>query len=95
MDDIKVTELRDDNGKPMIRVETPKYKAPFVVRKSNDGYAFFTIASEAPNVSEQLSGKWKRPSDALNHLLHFIKTAEASISVRRDLKYEKNHPKEV
>ena len=95
MEDVKVTELRDDNGKPLFKVETPKYKTPFVVKKSNDGYAFFVITSEAPQVSDRLNGKWKKASDALAYLLHFIKNAEASISVRRDMKYEKNHPKEA
>lgn len=94
MEDVKVQELRDDYGKPMFKVTTPKFKADFLVYKLENGFAFYGIKSTAPNQSKELEGNWLNPRDALKHLLTYIKNAKPSVLATRDMKYEKNHPKE-
>jgi hypothetical protein len=92
MDDVKVEELRDEDGKPLFRVITPKFKEPFEVYKMGNGYAMYGIRSTAANTSSKLDGAFTRSKDAMAYLLAFITSAQPSVSVQRDEKYKRNHP---
>ena len=91
MEEVEVTELRDDFGKPLYRVKSDKFKAYFEVYKQENGYSFFGIRSSAPNMNPALEGSWTSPKDAIRHLISFIQQAKPSVSVMRDKKYEETH----
>jgi hypothetical protein len=91
MEDIKVEETIDDNGSPRLIFTTPKFKAKFIVRKSNDGFSFFEVAVDSGRIPAELGGKYTGLSQASQEVKKYIKKSKETKSVKRDRTYEKNH----
>ena len=91
MDEIKVVEKRDEDGKQLFVVTSPKFKSDFHVYKLEDGFAFYGIRSTVAKTNRELDGKWTNPRHAVEFLVSYLKKAKPSPSVERDEKYKRNH----
>lgn len=91
LSDIKVEESLDEFGKPTLLICTPKFKADFIVKKSNDGFSFFQIVTNKGRVPKELSGFYTTLYNAKDSVLSYINKSKESATVRRDKTYEENH----
>lgn len=81
MDAVKTT---DEFDRPMWICTTPKAKAKWYVKKSNDGFVFYEIKSEKNAVAKDLQGKFLRPTDALKVLKKYFERMPVSNALRRE-----------
>ena len=68
MDEIKVEEKYDLDGRPYLKVESSKFSAPFTVYKLPNGYVMYGIRADKGNVAKELSGSFTSMQGALNTL---------------------------
>lgn len=90
-DEILVDEFIDEDGNSRIVVESPKHTGKFVIRKTNDGFAFFEIKPTSGKTPQKLSGRFTRLDKALKAVKEYIRTAKYNTAK----KYERNHGKTV
>jgi hypothetical protein len=83
MDEIKVEEKYDLDGRPYLKVESSKFSAPFTVYKLPNGYVMYGIRADKGNVAKELSGSFTSMQGALNTLKEYIRKAKKTPTRRR------------
>lgn len=79
-----VKETLDANGKPYFEVKSSKYKNPFIVRKTNDGFAFFEVAVKGGKLPASLEGRHTTSTSAVQAIKAYINQMPETKTVRRD-----------
>lgn len=81
-----VESLLDEDRRPYYKVTSPKFKASFVVKKSEDGFCHYSISLEGTSgkLPRILKSQFTRPDIALRELHSYINSADESKAVRRD-----------
>jgi len=82
--DVQVTEYLDEFGRFAIKVHSPKYKTPFIIHKTEDGHAMYSIKGSLGLTSTALEGWFTSSDDALRHLKSFLRRSKDSDTVTRD-----------
>lgn len=83
-----VVEKMDDFDHPMLTITSSKFKQKFYVRKSNDGFAFYTVNVTKGNVPKALQGFFTKMSEAKKSVLKYIDNSSETPTVQRDKRYD-------
>lgn len=91
-----VKALRDEEGRLIYKVTSPKFLNTFLIRKTEDGSPFYQIVNEeGGQVNTSLTGRFTSPFVALQTLKSFLEVTKESLAARRDRVYAENHPEKV
>lgn len=80
--DVKRVEPLD--ARPYWEVTSPKTKTVFVVSKSRDGFALYSIYVSSGKVPEALQGRYSHQDKAIAAIRNYVNNMKETISVRRE-----------
>jgi len=84
-EDVQVQCTEDESkGNLVYTISSPKYKADFIVKKSNDGFAFFDVQMSVGQLPRELTGKYTSAEKGLEAVKRFLRKAKESKNARRD-----------
>ena len=90
MEDVKIVESIGPDGGARVEISSPKFKAPFVIRKAGYTGTMFEVQTSGKQ-SAGIHGMFTTVDDAKNTVLQHIRTSKPSKAVVRDKKWEERN----
>ena len=80
-----VEALLDQDRRLYFKITTPKFRSPFLIKKSEDGFVHYSVFLDGPGkIAAKLQGSFTRPDLAIQAVRTYIESAQESKVVRRD-----------
>jgi hypothetical protein len=76
------------NENPTVEIDSDKFKHKFIVKKSEDGFAFWQVRVTQGQVPAALSAFYTTMEKAVDAVLEYERKAQKSKTVVRDEKFE-------
>ena len=86
-----VEEEWDEDGRPKYIVSSDKFKVKWIVRKSEDGFAFYEIVCTKGKLAKELQSKFTTSAKALDAVKSYIDRSSVSNTVAVERNYEERH----
>jgi hypothetical protein len=86
-DNITLTEKITPDNSIEVSIKSDKFKEPFVIKKSKDGFKFYEVTTTS-RVPPYLNGKFAGLNDAIKQVKEYIRRSKGSPQARRDAYFD-------